>query len=80
MRSGFGVSFNPYDQDAFPSMLVRLAADDDWVGTMSRRAFVRARHLAPTPAEWTERLLAIYLDVLRPEARDRRRFAVQANC
>lgn len=79
VRSGFGVSFNPYDHDAFASMLVRLAEDDDWVGTMSRRAFAGARDLAPTPAEWTERLLAIYLDVLQPEVRDRRRFVVQAN-
>jgi glycosyltransferase involved in cell wall biosynthesis len=63
-RCGFGISFDPCEPEAFTSMLARLAGDDEGVANMSRRAYAGARRLAPTPAEWGERLLAIYADVL----------------
>jgi glycosyltransferase involved in cell wall biosynthesis len=73
-RCGFGVSFDPCEQEAFASMLARLSGDDESVANMSRRAYTGARRLAPTPAEWGERLLAMYAEVLsrdhRGEAED----------
>jgi hypothetical protein len=44
-----------------------FAAEDSLVASMSQCAFVGARCMAPTPAEWTEQLLAIYAQVLGVE-------------
>jgi glycosyltransferase involved in cell wall biosynthesis len=64
VRGGLGWSCDPYDEAALAAAIERLAHDDAIVAAASRRAFASARRLAPTPAEWCDKLLGLYEDAL----------------
>lgn len=59
---GFGLTCNPYDQDALAATLATLLRDDDTVAAMSRRAFLAAGQLASTPEKWGDELVALYTE------------------
>jgi glycosyltransferase involved in cell wall biosynthesis len=59
-RHRFGLACDPYDEPALAAQICSLADDDARVRDISERAFAGARALAPTPAEWCERLLMLY--------------------
>ncbi|HVC50573.1 MAG TPA: glycosyltransferase family 4 protein [Stellaceae bacterium] len=59
---GLGRVCNPYDEASLAAVIRELADDDDAVADISRRAFAEAGSLAPTPAEWCDELLALYVD------------------
>ena len=59
---GFGLTCNPYDQDALATTLATLLRDDDTVAAMSRRAFLAAGQLASTPEKWGDELVALYTE------------------
>lgn len=65
VRRGFGLACNPFDERGLALQIGALADDDEGVRDISERAFAGARALAPTPAEWCERLLALYAERLR---------------
>lgn len=60
VAAGAGFSVDPRDTAAFAAALGALAADDARVEAMSRAAFTATRHLALSPDEWLDRLLAHY--------------------
>lgn len=60
VRHRFGLACDPYDERALALQIRSLADDDEQVRDISERAFVGARALAPTPAEWCDRLLTFY--------------------
>jgi glycosyltransferase involved in cell wall biosynthesis len=66
---GFGLVCNPYDEAALARAIDALAGDDARVREISCRAFAEARHLAPTPAQWRDDLLALYASRLGQPAR-----------
>lgn len=68
VRQRFGVACDPYDEEALATQVRALADDDERVRDISERAFVGARALAPTAAEWCDRLLALYEERLRAAA------------
>ncbi|MBV9235911.1 MAG: glycosyltransferase family 4 protein [Xanthobacteraceae bacterium] len=57
---GFGRTCNPYDEDELATTLKTLLHDSETVAAMSRRAFMAAAHLATTPEQWGNELLALY--------------------
>ena len=61
----FGLACDPQDEHALAAAIASLLRDDGLVREMSGRAFAEARQLAPTPAQWCDRLLALYTDRLR---------------
>ncbi|HEV2187082.1 MAG TPA: glycosyltransferase family 4 protein [Stellaceae bacterium] len=65
VERGLGFACNPYDEEALAAAIDTLARDDKRVADISQRAFSEARHLAPTPAQWCDELLAVYADRLR---------------
>jgi len=60
VAAGAGIAVNPRDTAAFAAALAGLAADDAQTAAMSRAAFAGTRHLALSPEEWIDRLLAHY--------------------
>lgn len=68
VRHRFGLACDPYDEHALASQIRSLADDDERVRDISERAVVGAHALAPTPAEWCDRLLTLYEDRLRAAA------------
>lgn len=60
VAAGAGLAVDPRDTAAFAAALAALAKDDARVEAMSRAAFNATRHLALSPAEWIDRLLAHY--------------------
>lgn len=60
VAAGAGVSVDPRDTARFADVLSALAKDDTRVEAMSRAAFTETRHLALSPAEWIDQLLAHY--------------------
>lgn len=60
VATGAGIAVDPRDTAAFSAVLSALAADDAKVEAMSRAAFSATRHLALSPEEWIDRLLAHY--------------------
>jgi len=60
VAAGAGIAVDPRDTAAFAAVLAGLARDDACVETMSRAAFTGTRHLALSPEEWIDRLLAHY--------------------
>ena len=58
--AGAGIAVDPRDTSAFAAVLAGLAKDDARVEAMSRAAFSATRHLALSPEEWIDRLLAHY--------------------
>jgi glycosyltransferase involved in cell wall biosynthesis len=57
---GAGIAVDPRDTAAFAAALAGLAADNAHTEAMSRAAFTNTRHLALSPEEWIDRLLAHY--------------------
>lgn len=66
--AGFGFSCDPNETVMLADMLRGLADDDKLVSSMSRKAHIEARQLAPTVAEWTDGLLACYGSLLQSAA------------
>jgi glycosyltransferase involved in cell wall biosynthesis len=64
VEGGFGRSCDPHDEAGFAAALRQFAEDDVFIAAMSRKAHAEARRLAPTPAAWTDTLLAIYGNLL----------------
>jgi glycosyltransferase involved in cell wall biosynthesis len=60
----FGLTVNPYDLGEMAAMLQRLAEDDALICAMSKAAFSRSGQFALNSAEWLDRLLGIYVEVL----------------
>ncbi|WP_421848320.1 glycosyltransferase family 4 protein [Novosphingobium sp.] len=60
VAAGAGVAVDPRDTARFAAVLAGLAKDDARVEAMSRAAFTATRHLALSPAEWIDQLLAHY--------------------
>src|SRR5579864_670203 len=73
VERGFGFACDPYDEEALAVAIGTLERDDKRVSEISHRAFAEARHLAPTPAQWCDDLLALYADRLRDADATRRR-------
>jgi glycosyltransferase involved in cell wall biosynthesis len=66
-----GLACNPHNERALAGALATLLRDDLLVRRMSCRAMTEARPLAPTPAQWCDRLLALYAERLgEPTASD----------
>jgi glycosyltransferase involved in cell wall biosynthesis len=59
-----GLACNPHNERALAGALATLLRDDLLVRRMSCRAVAEARQLAPTPAQWCDRLLALYANRL----------------
>jgi glycosyltransferase involved in cell wall biosynthesis len=55
-----GLACNPHNERALAGAVATLLRDDLLVRRMSCRAVAEARELAPTPAQWCDRLLALY--------------------
>lgn len=60
VAAGAGMAVDPRDTAGFAAVLAGLAADDARVEAMSRAAFTATRHLALSPEEWIDQLLAHY--------------------
>ena len=60
VAAGAAIAVDPRDAEAFAAALTALAADDGRVEAMSRAAFAATRHLALSPEEWIDALLAHY--------------------
>lgn len=65
LAANFGLVCDPQDPIGLADIMTRVANDDVTVATMSRNAHGGARNLAPTAAEWTDRLLATYRALLQ---------------
>lgn len=59
------------DINGLAELLARFTDDDTAVAEMSRKAFSKARHLAPTPQQWCDALLQIYESKLEESGRPR---------
>jgi len=59
-----GLAGNPHNERALAGAIATLLRDDLLVRRMSCRAVAEARRLAPTPAQWCDRLLALYAERL----------------
>jgi glycosyltransferase involved in cell wall biosynthesis len=64
VRHRFGLVCEPYDERALAAQIRSLADDDTMARDISEHAFAGARALAPTPAGWCDRLLALYAERL----------------
>ena len=64
VANNFGLTCDPQNATALADIMGRMAEDDVLVAAMSRNAHANARRLAPTPAEWTNKLLAMYQALL----------------
>jgi glycosyltransferase involved in cell wall biosynthesis len=60
-RRDFGVVCDPFDERGLAATIAELLQDDQRVRQMSLRGFAEARALAPTPEQWCDELLALYL-------------------
>ena len=60
VAAGAGIAVDPRDTAAFAAALAGLAADDARTEAMSHAAFTATRHLALSPEEWIDQLLAHY--------------------
>jgi glycosyltransferase involved in cell wall biosynthesis len=60
VAAGAGIAVDPRDTAAFAAVLAGLARDHARVEAMSRAAFTATRHLALSPEEWIDALLAHY--------------------
>jgi glycosyltransferase involved in cell wall biosynthesis len=56
----FGFACDPHDEATLASLIDTLLRNDLLVHSMSCQAFAGARQLAPAPALWCDRLLALY--------------------
>jgi glycosyltransferase involved in cell wall biosynthesis len=59
-----GLACNPHNERSLAEAIATLLRDDLLVRRMSCRAVAEARQMAPTPAQWCDRLLALYADRL----------------
>lgn len=66
VAAGAGATVDPQDVAAHAALLSALARDDARVEAMSRAGFTATRHLALSPEEWLDRLLAHYIARLGP--------------
>jgi glycosyltransferase involved in cell wall biosynthesis len=60
-RRDFGVVCDPFDEPGLAATIAELLHDDRRVRQMSLRGFAEARALAPTPEQWCDELLELYL-------------------
>lgn len=67
VKSGFGLSCDPHDMNAFVAALKQLSIDDARIEQMSRRGHMESEWFAPSPCAWAKELLSIYARVLRQE-------------
>ena len=67
VAAGAAAMVYPQDIAAHAAVLAALAKDDARVEAMSRAGFTATRHLALSPQEWIERLLAHYAARLEPD-------------
>ncbi|WP_420382422.1 glycosyltransferase family 4 protein [Novosphingobium sp.] len=70
---GAGVQVEPRDTPAFAAVLRRLVDDDTAIRMMSDAAFAHSAQLALEPAQWVDRLLAVYRTTLLGAASHRPR-------
>jgi glycosyltransferase involved in cell wall biosynthesis len=66
VTAGAAATVDPQDVAAHAALLSALAGDDARVAAMSRAGFTVTRHLALSPEEWLDRLLAHYIARLGP--------------
>ncbi len=66
VAAGAAAMVYPQDIAAHAAVLAALAQDDARVEAMSRAGFTATRHLALSPKEWIDRLLAHYAARLEP--------------
>ncbi|GEN99822.1 polysaccharide biosynthesis protein [Novosphingobium sediminis] len=66
VAAGAANAVYPQDIAAHSAVLAALARDDGRVEAMSRAGFTATRHLALSPEEWIDRLLAHYAARLEP--------------
>lgn len=66
VAAGAAVAVDPRDTAAFAAVLAALGRDDAQVEAMSRAGFTQTQHLALSPEEWIDRLLAHYAVRLEP--------------
>jgi glycosyltransferase involved in cell wall biosynthesis len=67
----FGLICDPHDDAGLATAIDVLSRDDGRVHDMSRNAFANARRLAPTPGQWCDDLLALYVSRLGETAAPR---------
>jgi glycosyltransferase involved in cell wall biosynthesis len=67
VASGFGLSCDPHDMNAFVAAIKHLSVDDARIEKMSRRGHTESDWFAPSPLAWVKQLLSIYAQVLRQE-------------
>lgn len=66
VAAGAAATADPQDVAAHAALLSALAHDDARVAAMSRAGFTATRHLALSPEEWIDRLMAHYTGRLGP--------------
>lgn len=64
VQGGLGFDCDPHDEASLAELLAQVAGNDEVVAQMSLTAYRHARALAPTPWDWSARLMRIYSDVL----------------
>lgn len=62
--AGMGLVCDPYNEEALAAAIMELMQSDSRIRDMSYHGFAQARQLAPTPEQWCDTLIALYLDVL----------------
>lgn len=67
VAAGAAMAVHPQDIAAHAAVLRALASDDARVAAMSHAGFARTGHLALSPEDWIDRLLAHYAARLEPD-------------